>query len=42
LARGELIVVPGWQYRFFYFLLRLLPRSVLNFFAVRNPMRWER
>jgi hypothetical protein len=42
LARGKLIVVPGWQYRFFYLLLRLLPRSLLNFFAIRNPMRWER
>jgi len=42
LARGKLIVVPGWQYKFFYILLRLLPRSFLRFFAMRNPMRWER
>lgn len=42
LARGKLIVVPGWQYRFFYVLLRLLPRTFLNFLAIRNPMRWER
>jgi len=42
LARGKLIVVPGWQYKFFYFLLRLLPRSVQYFIALRSPMRWER
>jgi hypothetical protein len=42
LARGKLTVVPGWQYRFFYVLMRVLPRALLNFFAIRNPMRWEK
>lgn len=42
LARGKLVVVPGWQYKLFRVLLHLLPRSLLRFLALRNPMKWER
>lgn len=40
LAQGKLFVVPGWQYKFFWFVLRILPRWFLHTLAVRSPMKW--
>jgi hypothetical protein len=41
LARGELLVVPGLLYKFFYFIERFLPRSFLRMLAIRHRMKWE-
>jgi len=41
LARDKLFVVPGWPYKFFFFILRLLPRFLLHLLAIKNPTKWE-
>ncbi len=42
LDRGKLFVVPGWQYKFFWALLRILPRSLLYIGSNRNIMNWAK
>jgi len=41
LARGKLIVVPGWRYRLVVFLLGLLPRAVLQAGAAKYAARYR-
>jgi hypothetical protein len=41
LARGKLFVIPGWPYKFFFFILGLLPRSLLRTLAIKRPTKWE-
>jgi short-subunit dehydrogenase len=39
LARGRLIVVPGWRYKFFVCLLRLMPMSLRHAVARLGPAK---
>jgi short-subunit dehydrogenase len=41
LARGKLIVVPGWRYRLLVILLGLLPRAVLHAGAIWYAARYR-
>ncbi len=40
LDQGKLFVVPGWRYKFFWALLRILPRPVLHFATNQRRMSW--
>ena len=42
LDRGELIVVPGWQYKAAVFLMKHMPRWVLRCVAIRQQRRLKR
>ena len=42
LSRGKLIVVPGWRYKFFVLLLRLMPPSLRHAVANMGPSTPER
>jgi hypothetical protein len=39
---GKLIVVPGWRYKFFVFLLRLMPQALRHAVATLGPGRTGR
>lgn len=40
LDQGKLFVVPGWQYKLLWVLLRILPRPVLHFATNQSRMSW--
>ena len=42
LARGDLIVVPGWRYKFYVFLMKALPGFILRPLALRIQGRYRR
>ena len=42
LERGTLVVVPGWRYRFYVFLLKALPGFVVRSLALRFRGKYRR
>jgi short-subunit dehydrogenase len=42
LARGNLIVVPGWRYKFYVFLLKALPGILVRSLALRIRGKFRR
>ncbi|MGW8285959.1 MAG: SDR family NAD(P)-dependent oxidoreductase [Candidatus Deferrimicrobiaceae bacterium] len=42
LERGTLVVVPGWRYRFYVFLLKALPGFVIRSLALRFRGKYRR
>jgi hypothetical protein len=39
LKRGKLFVVPGWRYKLFVLLLRLMPRPLLHAVGLMGDAR---
>lgn len=42
IARRKLIVVPGWRYKFYVFLIKAIPGIVLRFLALRIRGKYRR
>jgi hypothetical protein len=42
LARGDLIVVPGWRYKFYVVLLKALPGFLVRSLALRFQGKYRR